>query len=270
MNTIATGSFFGNHFLKKNLNGLVVTDTAYTHSYVDWHRHENPYLTMVLAGDLKEKGKGETHTLLSGNMLFHHAEEAHCNYCSDIQKSRGAHLEFTPEWLKRLDLNPFQAKFPELVRNPQVGTHFYSILLELRINDLNSSASIEWAGLEIYAQLESSSEKRTSSTAPGWVFQLEELLWDSNGVPPSIATISKILGIHPVHLSRSFSRFFPMGFGQYCREIRLLRTAMDIHSKKFSMAEIAYRNHFSDQSHMIAAVKRRFGKTPSAHLRALG
>ena len=46
------GQYFGviNH--QSSFNGINITDTEYTHEYVDWHCHENPYFTFLLQGKL--------------------------------------------------------------------------------------------------------------------------------------------------------------------------------------------------------------------------
>jgi hypothetical protein len=40
MEALSSGNFFGNTDQTIQLDGLVVTNTEYTHEFVDWHFHE--------------------------------------------------------------------------------------------------------------------------------------------------------------------------------------------------------------------------------------
>lgn len=53
MNLLHTGEFVRQTNETLQVNGLTLTDTEYTHAYVDWHYHENAYFTFILQGGVK-------------------------------------------------------------------------------------------------------------------------------------------------------------------------------------------------------------------------
>ncbi|CAM4408367.1 hypothetical protein [Flavobacterium terrigena] len=71
MNQLKKGEFYGTHYQKSTFENIIITDTEYTHSKVDWHYHENPYFTYLLEGKLFESNKKESYYLEPGNLLFH-------------------------------------------------------------------------------------------------------------------------------------------------------------------------------------------------------
>lgn len=70
MNKLKTGEFYGKHYQKSAFKNLIITDTEYTHSKVDWHYHENPYFTYLLQGKIFESNKKEAYCLEPGSLLF--------------------------------------------------------------------------------------------------------------------------------------------------------------------------------------------------------
>ncbi|MEX0274631.1 MAG: AraC family transcriptional regulator, partial [Flavobacteriaceae bacterium] len=75
MKRLREGQYFGNSNFKVSFDGISITDTEYTHDYVDWHGHENPYFTFLLQGKLIEENKKETYCLSQGSLLFHNWQD---------------------------------------------------------------------------------------------------------------------------------------------------------------------------------------------------
>jgi cupin superfamily acireductone dioxygenase involved in methionine salvage len=57
MNTLRNGEYFGKTNDIVTIEELTITDTEYTHPYVDWHYHENAYFTFLLQGNMIEGNK---------------------------------------------------------------------------------------------------------------------------------------------------------------------------------------------------------------------
>ena len=77
MINLTTGQFYGHTNELLQLEGLTLTDTEYTHDYVDWHYHENAYFTFILDGLVLEGNKKETYHCSTGSLLFHNWQESH-------------------------------------------------------------------------------------------------------------------------------------------------------------------------------------------------
>jgi len=122
--------------------------------------------------------------------------------------------------------------------------------------------------LELLART-SQSFDREQSSAPGWLRCARELLHDSFCDEMSISGISESVGVHPVHLTRTFRRFFGCTPGEYLRERRLERAAALLAEGRLPLSEIALESGFADQSHLTKAFKRAYGVTPSEYRRRL-
>lgn len=261
MNKLNEGEYFGRHYLKSNLEGLIISDTEYTHEYVDWHHHENPYFTLLLEGKLMEENKKASYQMTSGSLLFHNWQDAHRNFKPNVF-IRGAHVEITNDWFERFDINVINLIDGSIhIRNPRIKNLLFQILIELRKNDAYCEASIHLLMMDILCSLKEEIEF-INSKKPDWTEKLEELIYENADKGISLDHVSQEIGIHPVHLSRTFHKYYRMTFGNFCREIRLTKVITSILSKKHSMADITYSNSFFDQSHMIASFKKQFNITP--------
>jgi AraC-like DNA-binding protein len=100
---------------------------------------------------------------------------------------------------------------------------------------------------------------------PRWVGRLEDILRCGYSEKLSLDELSRDLNIHPVHLSRSFSRYFQCSLGDFVRNVRVERSLAMMSRRKFSLTEIATTCGFADQSHFIRSFKQIMGVTPSAY-----
>ncbi|HWM94112.1 MAG TPA: AraC family transcriptional regulator [Thermoanaerobaculia bacterium] len=122
--------------------------------------------------------------------------------------------------------------------------------------------------LELLART-SQSFDREQPPAPGWLRCARELLHDACDEEMSISGISESVGVHPVHLTRTFRRFFGCTPGEYLRERRLEKAAALLAEGKMPLSEVALASGFADQSHLAKAFKRAYRVTPSEYRRRL-
>ena len=140
------------------------------------------------------------------------------------------------------------------------------VFIETKINDQYSNLSIESNLIDIFNTIKES--KKASLKKPIWVNQLKELLIEEK-TNNSLKSLSSKLGIHPVHLSREFNRYFGTSLGNYIRLIKLNKAFYLLASKNKSMTEICYQCGFYDQSHFISSFKKIYQTTPTKLLRKM-
>lgn len=70
MKQLSKGQFYGETNFRRSVDSLTLTDTVYTHDFVDWHYHETPYFTFLLQGGLTEGYKKERKNLRPGVFCF--------------------------------------------------------------------------------------------------------------------------------------------------------------------------------------------------------
>ncbi|MGG8496492.1 helix-turn-helix domain-containing protein [Tenacibaculum sp. TC6] len=258
MNKLKTGEFYGKHYQKSAFENLIITDTEYTHKKVDWHYHENPYFTYLLQGKLFEANKKESYYLESGSLLFHNWQDAHYNIKSP-EYTRGFHIELNQEWFSNFNIQTSNFEGSIHLKKPIIKILMNQVFIESKINDQYSNLSIENNLIEIFNAIKTDRKKK--SKKPIWVNQLKELLIEEKD-DYSLKSLSSKLGIHPVHLSREFSKYFGMSLGNYIRLIKLNKAFYLLATNKFSMTEICYQCGFYDQSHFITNFKRIYQTTP--------
>lgn len=266
MNKLQKGEFFGTHYQKTVFENIIITDTEYTHRKVDWHYHENPYFTFLLQGKLFEANKKKSYYLEPGNLLFHNWQDAHYNI-KPADFTRGFHIEMNEDWFLKYELQLTDFEGSNNLKNPLVKNSVNKIFIESKINDEYSKLSIESSLLEIFIAIRGTKEKSCSN--PIWVKRLQELLHEE-GTDYSLKSLSSVLEIHPIHLSREFSRYFGTSLGNYMRLVKLNKAFHLLVSNQLSMTEICYQCGFYDQSHFISSFKRIFNTTPTKLLKTIG
>lgn len=260
MKQLQEGQYFGKSNHKLNFNGITVTDTEYTHEYVDWHSHENPYFTFLLQGKLIEENKKERYALSQGSLLFHNWQDLHRNI-KPPEFTRGAHIEINRKWTDHLDFDLSCIEGSIKVQNSYAKNLVFKILLESKQTDNFNQASIELLLIQLLSSIDHTYHK-TDTKRPPWFKQLEELVYEHSEGSISLKQMSAELNLHPVYLSRAFHKFQGQTFGQYCREIRLNKAINAILLKKHQLKDIAYLSNYYDQSHMILEFKKHLKLSP--------
>jgi AraC family transcriptional regulator len=260
MKHLQTGEFHGRTNKTIDLNGIILTDTEYTHKRVDWHYHENAYFTFILEGNVIEGNRKEIYNCSAGSLLFHNWQEAHYNIKPE-GFTRGFHIELKNDWVKKFsyDISPLQGSIN--ISNPDTKFLFYKILKETKTCDDVSALSIQSLILQVLDGLCQSNNVKQNNR-PLWVGKIEEILHDEVHKNHSLDSLVKTLGIHPVHLSRYFPKYFHCGLGEYVRRLRVEKSLALLANKQLSLTEIAFDCGFADQSHFIRCFKDIMGSTP--------
>lgn len=265
MNKLSTGEFYGEHYKKSAFDNIVITDTEYIHEKVDWHYHENPYFTYLLEGQLFESNKKESYYLEQGDLLFHNWQDAHYNV-KPPSFTRGFHIELNINWLINFGVKIGKAEGSLQIKDPVVKNLMNQIFMETKIGDQFSTIGVESALVDILSSMNNS--KSANTKKPIWAKKLQEVLWEEK-CDYSLDSLGRVLGIHPVHLSRNFNRYFGTSLGNYIRLLKLNKAFCLITTKKYSMTEVCYQCGFYDQSHFISNFKRVYKKTPTQLLKEM-
>jgi len=266
MNTLRNGEFFGQTNETLDFDGLVITDTEYTHPYVDWHYHENAYFTFLLRGSVIEGNKKEIYECSPGTLLYHHWEDPHYNIKSE-GFTRGFHIEIPREWFENLNISKDHIEGSFMIKNPELKLLMYKIFKESKINDNTSETATHQLLLTIFSQL--SKTKTLSEKKPIWVKQIDELLHESLNEKLNLTKLSQIANIHPMHLSRDFHKYFHCNLGDYIRKLKICKSLSILPTNEKSLTEIALECGFADQSHFIRCFKENTGITPLKYRKIL-
>lgn len=263
MKQLKTGQFHGQTNRTIQLDGFTLTDTEYTQEKVDWHYHENAYFTFLLQGHVIEGNKKEIYSCDAGSLLFHHWQEPHYNI-KPRGFTRGFHIELAHHSIDRFDFGIDDLTGSMNISDPDSKLILYSIFTETKINDANSTASIQSLLLRLLDLLKSDFKAR-SAKRPSWVSKLKEILHSQHVDNYTLMDLSRELNIHPVHLSRDFHKHFKCNLGEYIRKLKIQKSLSLLLKKNNSLSDISFECGFSDQSHFTRSFKKYNGLTPQEY-----
>lgn len=261
------GEFYGQTNKTINLEGVTLTDTVYTHDKVDWHYHENAYFTFILQGNVIEGNKKEIYNCSSGSLLFHNWQEPHYNIKPE-GFTRDFHIEIEKGWFDNLEFNTVDLQGSINISNPDLKFLMYKIFKETKVDDTAAQLSIQTLLLETLAKMLRANQTK-SNKKPTWVSEVDTILNDQFLDNLSLEYLSKTLDIHPVHLSRDFSKYFNSSLGEYIRKLKVQKSLQLISEKSLDLTSIAFECGFSDQSHFTRCFKEINGINPSEYRKIL-
>jgi len=267
MKQLHTGQFYGQINKTIFLDGITLTETEYTQDKVDWHYHENAYFTFILQGNMVEGNKKEQYHCGPGSLLFHNWQEPHYN-SKPAGYTIGFHIELGKKWAEQFsfDMDSLLGNFK--IVNPEITLCMCQVYLETKKVDDLSTMSIQSNLLRLMALMIQDGQSKIKKK-PSWVYQLKEILHNTFCENISLENLSAKLGIHPVHLSRDFPRYFQCGIGKYIRKLRVEKSMILLINRQMTLSEIAYDCGFADQSHFIRCFREVNNMNPSTYRRIL-
>jgi AraC-like DNA-binding protein len=196
------------------------------------HRHADGYLAVVLSGGYEEAGEGGRRQTAAGDVIVHHAFEAHLNRVP----GRGAVVLNLP-----------------LLRGFPCGFG--------RIADPDEIARTAERDPLVALELVAGAFAPVPAAGADWPDDLARLL---AAEPASLQGWAEARGLSPEHLSRCFRKVFGVAPQRFSLEARARAAAADAATSDAPLASIAFDRGFADQAHMTRAVAAVTGRTPGA------
>ena len=259
MRVLTHGQFFGRFQTEVEAGGFTVAHIrADPHRDVQRHTHDAAHFIFVTRGPYVTRAAGAPDVCTSPVLVYNPPGTTHRDR---FQRRRDGgfdgkflSISVAPErWKSIADAVPLTERAITLEAKPLA----MRLVQELRQWEPFSPLTAEAICLELMAR---AARMRDEKAPPRWLAIAREMLQDGH---PSIAGIAHACGVHPVHLARTFRRFFGCSPGAYLRRARVERAASMLRGKS-SLAEIALRCGFADQSHMTHIFRRTLGVTPGA------
>lgn len=254
-----TGQFYGITNETIHLAGITLTDTEYLQDRVPWHFHENNYFTFILEGGMVEGNKQDVYECCAGDLLFHNWQDAHYNVASG-RFTRGVHVELSSRWFEAFDRMNDVTEGSIRISDPRIKQLMYHIVKEMKLAGSASQLSIDALLLEIFGLL-GKTKGMERGRKPKWVGRLREMLHEPRE-GWKLADLAQSLDIHPVHLSRHFSKYFGMSLGDYIRTVKIQQALALLPNAALSLTDISFECGFADQSHFTRSFKSLYHVTP--------
>lgn len=252
---------YGEVLLKKEIEGLVLTETAYTpHLELPAHSHKESYFCFVMKGNYDEAYDKKVRFCKPSMMIFHPRGEMHTNrfYDTDV---RCFNIQPASQMLERVNFN---ASID--LANATVTNLVHRLYGEFIRFDKFSHLSIEGLFLEMAAEISRARTIKQTAVAP-WLARVKEILHERFAENLTLENIAREVSVHPVYLARAFRQKFQCTVGDYVRAVRVEYARQELSNSKKSLAEIAYLAGFASQSHFSTVFKRCTGVTPAQFLK---
>ncbi len=237
--------------------GLVFTKTVYEpHTVLRRHTHANAYLSFASTGSYTENVGRVTKRCDPTAVLLHEAGETH----EDLFHDRPVHLLR----IEATDSNLLDIAVPEVTRGERSLQLCRRMLGELQSPDDLTSLVLHGLALELVADLARAS-RGDKAPGPAWLKRIDELLNETYLETLRLPEVAAAVGVHPVHLCRTYSRLRGQTVGDRVRELRLQRACSLLTDSDQPIGEIAVACGFSDHSHLSRLMRRRLGVSPSQY-----
>lgn len=261
------GQFFGNPESSLAVRGFTLTHLAPTvpEREVETHTHDEAHFVLVTAGTYLSSARGAPPVCEAPALIYNPPGTTH----RDRFRSDGGRfftISVAGAVLREVsDCVPVAGG--ALFLSKRLASLARRLAGETLHADGCSPLAAEALSLELLARTRQSFDREPRSS-PGWLRRAGELLREERGDGLSIAGVASAVGVHPVHLTRTFRRHFRCTPGEYLRRCRLEKAAALLAGSSLPLSEIALASGFADQSHLAKSFQRAYGMTPSRYRRA--
>jgi AraC family transcriptional regulator len=248
----------------RRIGGLLLAEVRYAPGQrIARHAHPHARFVLVLSGSLAEVRGGATETYQSSTLLFRHGLEPHAYVVSET----GATCliaDVDEAWVARARQHARLLTESTAFRGGYVIHLAHRMYGEFRQRDEVSRLMLESVALGVLAEA-SRSVARAARPAPAWLARARALVERHFAEPLPLRTVAGHVGVHPVHLARTFRRVYQTTVAAYVRQVRVEFARRELVLSAASLSEIAAAAGFCDQSHLSRCFKQHTGLTPAEY-----
>ena len=248
----------------RRVGGLVLAEVEFAAGQrVHRHVHAHARFVLVLEGSLTEIRGDETQTCGPSTLLFRRPDEPHA-YLVGRTGATCLIVDLEPAWLGRA-----REHAPVLAQSATFRGGFIVHLAhrlhgEFRLRDEVSRLAIESIALGVLAEASRRAARTTERPAPAWLRHARALVERHFAEPLPLASVAAHVGVHPVHLARTFRRIYQTTFAGYVRQVRIEFARREL-AGSAALSDIAMAAGFCDQSHFSRSFKQYTGLTPAEY-----
>ena len=263
---LSYGEFFGHLELVREAAGFSLSHRAADASRrVELHTHDDAHFILLLEGNYRSAARRATYLRGGPALVYNPPGTTHRDR---FDGGRGTFFALSISRQRMEDVTAAVALTGDAIRvEPARGLSLAARLArECKGWGPTSPLVAEGLCLELLAEVALRPEA-TPRTAPGWLAAAREVLHDRSADDLSISDVARVAGVHPIHLARTFRRFFGCAPAAYLRRCRVERAAALLRDTTRPLAEIALGCGFADQSHFTKSFRRAFAVSPGEYRR---
>ena len=253
----------------RRVGGLVLAEVKYEPGQrVPRHVHAHARFVLVLAGSLTEIRGDETHRYDSSSLLFRAAGEPH-SYLVSRAGATCLIVDVEECWYARAREHAPVLTGSAAFRRGFVVHLAHRLHGEFRLRDEVSRLAIESIALGMLAEASRRVVRAAEGPTPAWLQQARAMVEEHFAEPLPLTSVAQRVGVHPVHLARTFRRFYRTTFAGYLRHVRIEFARRELAASSAPLSAIAAAAGFCDQSHFSRLFKQYTGVTPAEYRLAL-
>jgi AraC family transcriptional regulator len=245
--------------------GLGLTEAAYPASLaMPRHTHEHAYFSLVLQGEYTECVGQKTRVCSASTVMFHPPDASHSVqfHAASVRIFR---VEISPAWLERIRQHSPILESPTAIQGGAPAGLALRLYREFQQRDAVAPLAVEGLTLEILAEASRHAEETPARKPARWLQQARDLLEDRFRESLSLEEIAGSVGVHPVHLARTFHSQYGCTLGDYVRRLRIEFACRQLILSDTPLCAIALAAGFADQSHFSRTLKQKTGLSPGEY-----
>ncbi len=220
------------------------------------HGHVRPYFSFLVGGSYRERAAGFSLEYKPFTMVYHPAYFEHADEIGE-GGARFFMLEVPPSH------EEFDRKLPTAGAERQGGRSVWlaAALYREFLRPDASEMALQTCIVELEAQV-TRLPKLGDHVTPHWLARVTDRIHDQFREKLRLDDLAREVGVHPVHLSRTFSRRRGVGLHDYIEGVRMRWVCSEIGKTDADLATLAAEAGYADQSHMTRVFRRVTGMTP--------
>jgi AraC family transcriptional regulator len=265
---LKAGQFYGDVSHRQRRQGLVLSSLNHAAARkIPAHSHELAFFCLLLDGDYREQCGRRTIEYQPFTLVFHPPGLHHRDEIGP-RGGRFFSVEAEHHWMEALhDISRPLDPSPD-VHGGEVLWLAMRLYREHRLGSAGSSLTIESLGAEMLAAA-LRARVPEERHAPAWLGRVVDCLHAEFDRKITLDDLSKEAGVHPVHLSRVFRKFYRQPLGECVHRLRVLAACRQLRDPEASLADVGAAAGFADQSHFTRVFKTITGTTPGAFRAAI-
>ena len=258
---LAPGEFFGGARLGRSVGGIEVSHriAAGPPEQVLTHTHQDAHFILVTGGEyVSAAGRARS----TGPVLIYNPPGT--THRDHFERGRGSFfaISLAPAYAAVALAGTCVPNAPRYLTAP--AQHALALRIAAACAVDVSTLSLDALCMELLGSMDSRRQE-LSMPQPRWLGSAVELLQDRYREALTIAEIAAAVGVHPIHLARTFRRHLRCTPGEFARFRRLERAASLLVRTAQPLAEVALSSGFADQSHFSRVFARYFGLPPGKY-----
>ncbi|MGH7471983.1 MAG: helix-turn-helix domain-containing protein [Longimicrobiales bacterium] len=238
------------------------------HAVLATHRHGRTIFGVMLDGAFESRIAQRSLDCLPASVWTEPCEELHANYIG----VRGASvLVVQPDPAQAELFGTFDRLLSEVcyLRDAQIASDARRMVAELQQPDLHSPLVLDGLLLAMMSQASRAHTARPRGRrAPAWLERARAYLHEHFRAPISLSDLAQEAGVEPTYFAHAFRQHTGVTLGQQLRALRVEWATQRMLVGNETLASLATRAGFSDQSHFTREFRRIHGTSPAAYRRA--